>query len=218
MIIRRGLIGGLTLLASLAISLPGCGLLTASPQPGSVLFHDDFSDPATGWDRYRDAQYAAGYDRGEYRITVFSPDTHAWARPGLSFSNVWVEVDVTKVAGPDNNSFGVLCGYQDSSNFYFLLISSDGYAGIGTLQDGSRRMLTGDAMLPSPLGRLQGANHLRVGCLGDQLELNVNGTSVAQASAGELVKGDVGLFAGTYEQGNLEIVFDNFMVVEGTGS
>ena len=42
-----------------------------------------------------------------------------------------IEVDVSKQNGPDDNAFGVLCRYQDPENFYYFLISSDGFGGIG---------------------------------------------------------------------------------------
>ena len=53
---------------------------------------------------------------------------------------VWdtiVEVDTYWAAGTFDNDFGVICRYQDTSNFYFGAISSDGYAAIIHMKDGS---------------------------------------------------------------------------------
>ena len=32
--------------------------------------------------------------------------------------------------GPDDNDFGIICRYIDDNQFYYAIISSDGYYGI----------------------------------------------------------------------------------------
>lgn len=203
---------------SLAVILLGSLLVTAcdvSVAPGEVVFQDDFSRPISGWDRYYDATYSSDYHEGGYRIHVLEPNTDAWAVPRLDFADVQIEVDATKLSGPDDNVYGVLCRYKDARNFYFFLVSSDGYSGIGVYKDGRRRLLTDESLLPSEaVNRGDDLNHIRADCNGFQLRLFVNGILVAEAQAAEWPSGDVGLIAGTYGQPGAEILFDNFSVLQ----
>ncbi|MGD2252977.1 MAG: hypothetical protein PVF70_08700 [Anaerolineales bacterium] len=198
-----------------------CALLSAcaGPEypgpPGTVLFQDDFSRRSSGWDRYQDDMFSTDYVEGGFRIHITSANADAWANPHISVGDIRLKVEATKVGGPDDNLFGVLCRYQDAGNFYFLVVSSDGYTGIGISKLGRRTLVSGDTMLPSA-AVLQGdqTNHLRAECVGFDLRLYVNGVLVAEGQAAEWPDGDVGLIAGTYEQAGTEIVFDNFSVVK----
>jgi len=194
--------------------IAGCGLFEMPSESGSVLFQDDYSRPVSGWDRYQDEIYVSDYFEGVYRIAVLEPNTDAWANPRLEFGDIRINVDATKHAGPDDNIFGVICRYQDPRNFYFFLISSDGYTGIGISKEGRRVLASGDSMLPSETV-LQGnaTNRLRAECIGYNLRLYVNDVLVAQAHAAEWPRGDVGLIAGTYDEPGADIYFDNFSVV-----
>jgi len=195
------------------------GLLIAScsvsSAPGDVVFQDDFSRPVSGWDRYYDATYSSDYHEGGYRIHVLEPNTDAWAIPHLDLADVQIEVDATKLGGPEDNIYGVVCRYKDARNFYFFLVSSDGYSGIGVYKDGRRRLLTDESLLPSEaVNRGDIPNHIRADCNGYQLRLFVNGILVAETQAAEFPSGDVGLIAGSYGQPGTEILFDNFSVLK----
>jgi hypothetical protein len=198
----------------LASHTSACGLFAMPSEPGAVLFQDDFARPGSGWDRYQDEIYLSDYFEGVYRIAVFAANTDAWANPRLDFGDIRINVDATKHGGPDDNIFGIICRYQDPRNFYFFLISSDGYTGIGISKDGRRVLASGDSMLPST-AVLQGnaTNQMRAECIGYDLRLYVNDTLVAQAVAAEWQRGDVGLIAGTYDAPGTDIFFDNFSVV-----
>ncbi len=37
----------------------------------NILFEDDFSNPNSGWDRYRDDEGITDYDNGTYKIGVY---------------------------------------------------------------------------------------------------------------------------------------------------
>ncbi len=57
------------------------------------------------------------------------------------------------------------------------------------------------------------SNHIRADCIGRRLRLSVNGQFVAEASAAEWQRGDVGLIAGSYALPGTEVLFDNFSVL-----
>jgi hypothetical protein len=212
---RRPRLQSLLVAIALAGAMLACNLQQPPAVSGDVLFQDDFSRSMSGWDRYHDDVYSADYATGGYRIQVFAPQTDAWANPGLSLTDVRIEFDATKQSGPDDNTFGVLCRYQDARNFYFFLISSDGYAGIGMSVGGVRMLLSGDTMYPTGAVLLgEAANHIRADCIGFQLALYVNGILVAQTQSNQWGAGDVGLTAGSYDTPGVDILFSNFTVIQ----
>jgi hypothetical protein len=202
----------LALAASACQSYRIADLLTIS---GDVLFKDDFSDPASGWARSVSSSGALDYFGGGFRIWVDTTNYDLWSTPGLNFGDVRIETDVYMIGGPFENRFGLLCRYRDAQDYYFFIISSDGYYGIGKLSGGLRSLL-GQAMMAYTPAITQGVaiNHLRADCIGDTLTLYVNGQPVGMAQDADLADGDVGLLAGTFDQPGTDAVFDNFVVIK----
>jgi hypothetical protein len=218
------------MLASVACGLPsipglnpvvsgGDGVQATVAPPSnqqSVLFQDDFSDSNSGWDHSSTQNGSTDYESGGYRIHVDTANYEKWANPSKVFQDdVRIEVDATKTGGPDNNDFGVLCRYQDTDNYYQLVITSDGYAAIIKLENGKATVISSsDGKLQSVDGINSGAatNHIRADCIGSDLSLYANGTQVATASDSSYTGGDVGLSGGTYDTGGTDILFDNFYV------
>jgi hypothetical protein len=188
----------------------------SSAKSGSVLFHDDFSNPSSGWDKYSDSDGTTDYANGGYRILVNTVNLVMWANPNQTLpKDVRIEVDATKSAGPDTNGFGVICRYTDKNNFYKFIVTSDGYAGISKLINGNVTVIS------SPDGKIQtvnninqgaASNHIRADCIGSTLTLYANGTQVATASDSSLSGNDTGLFAQTYDTGGVDILFHDFNV------
>lgn len=191
----------------------GCNLTQLPKESGSILFQDTFSSAQSGWDQYSDATYRAEYIADAYRITVFDADSVAWSVPRLTFSDVIIDVNARKLKGPDDNVFGVICRYEDPDNFYFFLISSDAYSGIGVYESGVRTLLSGETMLPSDFILLgEGTNALHIECVGDRLSLSVNGHLIGEVQGASKTIGDVGLIAGTSDTSGVQIEFDDFIV------
>jgi hypothetical protein len=196
--------------------LTSCTWIVPETESGAILYQDDFSRPESGWDRYQDDVYSVDYSQDAYRFQLFTADTEVWARPHLNFSDVRVEVIATKVNGPDDNIYGLICRYQDADNFYFFVVSSDGYAAIGLHKDGDGILLNEDTMQPAAVVQTGNTSNLiRAVCEGSELRLHVNDILVARTEDNEnWVEGDVGLIVGTFDQPDVEIEFDNFSVIK----
>lgn len=181
--------------------------------PGALLFQDGFSDPSSGWDRVRSPDGMTDYEGDRYRIVVNASNADYWANPGLYFEDVQVEVDALKSAGPDDNDYGVLCRYQDTTNFYFLIISSDGYYGIGIVEDGHQKLLEPPQMYHSEAINPGNANnHIQAVCQGSRLALSVNGEFIAETYDSSFTSGDIGLIVGSFDEPGVDILFDNLSV------
>jgi serine/threonine protein kinase len=184
------------------------------PTP-APLFSDDFSNPGSGWDTTNGSTYVTDYYQGWYRIYVIDANTQVWANPSLNFTDTIIDVDAYKSGGVDDNNFGVICRYQDVDNFYYFLISSDGYYGILRKVNGQSQALGADSLQRTDT-IIQGTatNHIVAECIGSTLTLYVNGQFVASQYDTTFSSGDVGLTAGTYSQGGTDILFDNFVVYQ----
>jgi len=205
-----------SIIAALLIATLACSVFSSedTPElPSNLLFQDDFSDTTSGWDQVTESDGTTDYENGYYRMVVNTTDMDVWANPGLNFTDVVVEVDAAKAGGPDDNDFGVICRYQDVENFYFFIISSDGYYAVGKVIGGEQELIEADQMYPSEAIN-QGAvtNHIKADCIGSHLVLNVNGTLLTDVEDSTLTHGDVGLIAGTFDEAGTDIHFDNFSV------
>jgi hypothetical protein len=208
----------LSIPTEIAVSDP---VVTALPTANSVVttdpnlfLFDDFSNPESGWDRVDESDYFTDYYNDAYRIIVYTDMSDSWANPGeYSYGDVSIEVDATKNGGPDDNDFGIICRYQGTNDFYYGVISSDGYYGIMKVTSGSSEQLGYSELQTSDvINQGTTSNHIRFVCAGDVLSLYVNGQLVDQQTDATLVQGNVGLLAGTYDIPGTDILFDNFSV------
>ena len=182
---------------------------------GGILYQDDFSNPNSGWGQLDSAAGVAGYTNGAYHIYVKSPNVNLWAHAGMDFSTVRIEVNVTTAGGPQANRMGLICRRLDDNHFYYFVISSDGYFGIGKVKDAKWSLLSGSQMQPSAAIKPGNqANHLRADCIGNLLIFYVNDQLVGSAKDVDYASGDVGLLAGTFDEPGADVAFDNFVVIK----
>ena len=211
------------LLFVLIFTLSACGaqpqqVAVEAPAPaqpsGSVLFQDDFAQPTTGWDRLLVTEGVMDYYSGGYRMLVNSLQTNFWATPRRNFSDVRIEVDTGKMAGPDENRIGLVCRLT-GKDYYFFIFSSDGFYGMGLFKDGQAVLLGQSEMQYSEnINKGVAINHLRADCAGNTLTFFINGFQVAQAQDATLTSGDVGVLAGTFNEVGTDVLFDNFVVLQ----
>jgi hypothetical protein len=210
-------IGLVFLLLVLAIMACDSGSL-AVPNAGrngpnnQILFQDDFSDPTSGWVTQRSANQIMDYEKNSFRIWVNQPNFDYWSVPNLRFTDIRIEVTASKVAGPDDNDFGIICRYKDSNNFYSFLISSDGYFGISKRKDGVHQIIGAEGMKHSTKILSGNAkNRLRADCIGTSLILYVNDEKLLETQDSDFAVGDVGLLAGSFNSTGVDILFNSFV-------
>jgi len=179
-----------------------------------ILFRDDFSGENIGWATHEDSLSFAGFDLSGYRLWSKMPDFQFWSVPGLNFQDTLVQVRATKLDGPDDNLFGLICRYQDDDNFYALMVGSDGYYGIYKRVDGEQTLINQVHLdFSAAIEQGEASNTIQAICQGDQLALIVNNVSLIQVSDGALSHGDVGIVVGNFSEPGVDILFDDFIVV-----
>lgn len=188
------------------------------PPSGTVLFQDEFANPASGWERVNDANGIMDYDNGVYRILVNGSNKNLFATPGQLRPDARIEVDVVKIGGPDTNRGGIICRMstvEGVTRFYFFVITNTGYFGIGRVE-GERNILLGQSALAQSSAIKTGLNinHLRADCVGSALSFYVNGFLVSQVIDTTLTGGEAGLIVGTFDEAGVDMVFDEFIILQ----
>jgi hypothetical protein len=103
----------------------------------------------------------------------------------------------------------------DESNLYAFVISSDGYAAILKVSEGSYELLNGDSMeFFSAIAQGDSLNRITAECNGNRLSLAINGQEALQAEDSSFSAGDIGYIVGTFDQAGVEILFDNLVVYQ----
>jgi hypothetical protein len=199
-----------SLLSACAPALPAV-LPVASP--GDVLYQEEFEDNTTGWARISNENGIMDYDSGGYRILVRQPMLNIWSTSEKSFGDVRIEADVTRLNGPDENRMGLMCRYQ-GGDYYFFIVSDDGYYTIGKFLGGLTLLLGQTEMQSSEAIKKGETNHLRADCIGNTLTFYINFTQVASVQDTDLPSGDVGVLAGAFGEPGVDVLFDHFVVIQ----
>jgi hypothetical protein len=190
------------------------------PQPGDVVFQDDFSAPSSQW--------PAGASKGGF--TLFSGGTYlVGVDPGSSISaltdlpttqrDVRVEAAVVRMPSAHDVLVGLACRADETDRFYELAISGAGRWVVVRRPD--LTVLGKGTFDPSSLG--SGAVDLDAECAGGDAEhplrlaLSVNGTvvGVAHERPGEapLPSGGVGFVVVNGSADPADVHFDDLRVL-----
>lgn len=180
-------------------------------ETGGVLFEEDFSLPRGDWAIFTTPDAAGALADGTYILSIPSPSYSSWSLSGKKYKDIRAEVDAARLGGSSANMYGLTCRADQEGNFYFFIISSDGYYAIGKMEIGSFSLLGQDMMAYSAAILLdEGTNHLRLDCVETTLTGYVNGQMVAVTGDGTFSSGDTGVMAGSFDSGGVVIGFDNF--------
>jgi hypothetical protein len=187
----------------------------ATPAAGEILFSDDFSDEAGGWDTYSAEYGSVFYEDGWLHLVNNNPAAYAtgtWANQ--HFTDFILEVETKLVAGTDNNWHIVQCRHRDSSNYYRFGIGADGYYFISKLASGNWIGLA-SVTYSSYINQGTGAiNLIHIECIGSSLSLSVNGHLLWEGTDATLTSGDIVLVANALAGTFTEVAFDNIMVTK----
>jgi LysM repeat protein len=179
------------------------------PETGEIIFQEDFSLPGD-WLTAVEVNFRMEYAEGGYRIlnhTAFSTVTSVRA---LDFADIYLETNAARVGGPQTGFYGVVCRWQDTQNFYAMVIGSDGFYSIARVLNGQLTHLAEGRSTNGPILLDSANNRISGSCLGNTLTLFVNGEQLLQAQDNTFASGSVGLMVGTRTAAGTHVHFDNF--------
>ncbi len=197
---------------SLAILLLTLTLAAAcSASPSAEPWQTSFDDQA-GWRLGSDAVADVTIEDGRLHIRIRQPGQVAWAATEMTWADLRLEVDATQVAGPHDNEFGVLLRMTGDERFYAFSVSGDGYVRAARYAEGTWTLIGPDWTPSEAVNQGEATNHLEVVAEGAAFEFKVNGVSVLQVEDATLTRGSVGLYAGAFGEGGVEVAFDDIQI------
>ena len=175
-------------------------------------FFDDFSNPESGWPIFEDEDVLYEYLNGEYRILVKNAEWWAAASPDYQAADYIVTVDVRR-AGDVWGKYGIIFGLAENwSHFYIFEIDPDGNYNIWRYSSSSERTLLKWGNSPY-INQSSASNAIKVKRSGSQIEVYANDHSLASLTDDTYTGlGYLGLIVDTWNFGNVDARFDNFMV------
>lgn len=184
--------------------------VACAPQ-GSAAWTETFDAPGD-WHLSSDAAADVSVADGQLRIHIIEMGQVAWASGGRSYGDFRLTVEATQVSGPVDNEYGVLVRVSDDQHFYAFSISGDGYVRAARYNGTSWEVLGPDWQPSDAVNQGEATNVLEVEARGSAFVFRVNGEQVLQVEDTTYTKGDVGLYAGAFSEGDVVIAFDNLEV------
>lgn len=186
------------------------------PVPGETLYTTGFEANTADWGLGVEDLGIAEIVNDRLEIGVPEANWFSWSIAYDLYFNepVIIEVSARVLSGPEDANYGVVCGMQESGNYYFIITSDDGFTAIGKSVDGVASYIDSAWISPPQPGSVQ---WLRVSCLEDSISLDLNGTHVLSAPA-QAGTGSIGLLGGTNETPNARIAFDDLVVSKALDS
>ncbi len=196
---------------------------TSTPDPFTVIFNDDFSDPDSGWSVHpidSTHEYSLEYVNGEYVLKRPQPGL-VWVSPGgpsglpKNLYQASVEFTVKSSLRSSDPYFGAYCGFKDDDNYYSLVVRSSGLYKIVKRVAGELTILSPDDdngwAKSEKIAQWAPTYKFRVECGWEGLVLYVDGIIIDQIENAPSLGGEVRLRIGFYSNDG-EIHIDDFRV------
>lgn len=198
-------------------SLTGSSTIVArfdnvSVRDAGVLLLEDFSDEAGGWITEETDVVERGYEDDEYFIDVLEPGNVVWSFAADDYRNVVMEIDITYAGEADIAAYGLSCRRNQDNNMYEVHLFPDQEVVIWRVDDFGGRVALQRWTDVVPLEPGEARNILRMACMGDTIAVAVNGVYLGSVTDSTYQHGQVGLVVGSFEEGDVEVRFDNLAV------
>jgi hypothetical protein len=189
------------------------------PSPGSepALYHDDFTNPATGWAEDKFDNFFIGYHEPEYyhveitspnyKATVFEPDK-------ANYGDVTVEVRATtasaKTAETGDFSFGP--AFRRSGDQYYAFVISQRAKKWYVLKSTPNALTVLAEGTDEEIHNPDEMDVLRVDAQGSSFTFSINDQVVGRVTDADYASGEVGFFVQSFDITNAHIHFDELTI------
>lgn len=173
---------------------------------------DHFRQDDGRWNTETDAEMARFYRASTLHVNILAPQTVGWSVGAIDLADFYLEVDAFHAGGPLDNEYGVIFRYVDSQNFYLFGASHDGYYILQKMVDGEWVDLVEWTQADILNTGEHAGNTLGVLAEGEEITILLNGEPMATVADDSFAAGQVALMAGTFDEGNVEVAFDDLFV------
>jgi hypothetical protein len=183
----------------------------------TILYQDDFTNPATGWSEDKFDNYFIGYHEPEYyHIEITSPNskTTVFAPQKQSYDNATIELKVltnsTKTAATGDFRYGL--AFRRSGDQYYAFTISPRTKKWFVLKNSPSELTVLTEGTDDNINDLDTDDTLRVDAQGSDFVFHINDEVVGQATDSDYASGEVGFFVESFDVANVHIHFDNLVI------
>lgn len=222
---KRRIVIGAAMLLLVSLLLAGCNPspteldseeVDATPDSGTALYSDDFSDQNRGWDIYSQADGRVWYQDGWIHLLNYTDSGEETdTRPHRYFTDFVLEVETKLVDGSDDNWHTVSVRLDDEFSYYEFSISADGFYRLAVWINDVDIDPSNTPTFSSRIRQGQDVvNLMRVEAVGNSLRLSVNGYFLTEMTDVRLTAGDIYLGTTSLAGTSTEIAFDNLVITK----
>lgn len=183
----------------------------------NVLYHDDFTNPASGWPENKFDNYFVGYHEPEfYHVEVSSPQykTTVFEPEKKSFGDVTIEVKAftasSKTSETGDFSFGP--AFRRSGDQYYAFTISPRSKKWFVLKSTPNALSILAEGTDENIHDADATDVLRVDAQGSNFSFSINDQLVSQVTDADYATGEVGFFVQTIDAAHAHIHFDELTI------
>ncbi len=185
----------------------------AAIQGQPATYSDDFEDgDASDWVSFTSDTVAYSVVDGAYEFAFNTANVLTWSElPALPI-NYYIEADATIVSPVEAAEYGIIFNYLDSQNFYLYAVNNANRFSVWRLVNNAWEVIhewTDSSVLVAGDGN---TNRLGLLVQDNTITLAANDEVLAEITVEDASLGSVALAAGTFEEPNLTIHFDNVLL------
>lgn len=190
--------------------------LQTPPTVEKTVLDENFTKPSSRWSTNEFSKFKDG---GLFQ-QVSKPNWSYWSSWDTNYSPYNIQktdysADVNKVNGPDNKNYGIITRIQEnnSQNYYYLLIRSNGYFSMGkhSKENWENKINWKE---DNSINQGNGLNRLRIVTEGNLMTGFINDKKVGSFRDNSYKSGNIGVYSGSDKQGSgVAVYFDNIQVI-----
>jgi hypothetical protein len=182
---------------------------TATATPSWKLTFEDNLKSGT-WTSAKSEDFRLQYTANGYMISNKVKEDIAYSVREESYLNMQIEVRAHRTEGPIDGYYGIICNFQNGTNYYILAVGVDGWYGIGLKKTGQLRFLQEGVDETGAVRSGNSENVLRAECANGVLTLWANGIQLATVKDRTFTSGSIGLGVGNRKVTGTVAVFQDF--------
>ncbi|MCX6006779.1 MAG: hypothetical protein NTZ34_05905, partial [Chloroflexi bacterium] len=167
-----------------------------SPENGTLIFQDDFTDPKSGWFIYKaDSTKGGAYEQGAYSVWAVGSNTVIALNPKTrqQLKNFSAEVDLRETSSIRGAVMGIIYRLDNAGTYYRFAITDNRSFYVGRK---SALGIEEEVYPQTPSDIIKPAdeyNRLKVVCIGENQDFYINGTKLATLTDNTSLKGELGI-------------------------
>ncbi|HQX17803.1 MAG TPA: SH3 domain-containing protein [Anaerolineales bacterium] len=189
----------------------------ASPDSEGALYHDDFTNPATGWPEEKFDNFFIGYHEPEYyHVEITSPNYKTTVfEPGKqSYGDVTIEVKafsaLSRTAETGDFSFGPV--FRRSGDQYYAFVVSQRAKKWYVLKSSPTALTVLAEGTDEGIHDPDVEDVLRVDAQGASFTFSINDQVVGQVTDADYASGEVGFFVQSFDVPAVHVHFDELTI------